>query len=96
MIGGKIKLVGEYNENKVGELSSVTCKPYHIKEGAMLLGDVAHAVVPFLDQGLNVGFEDCLLFEEQLEKHKGELQEAAKMFTKKCHKDLCAIRDYSM
>ena len=38
-------------------------------ETALLLGDAAHAIVPFFGQGLNCGFEDCTVFLELLDRH---------------------------
>jgi kynurenine 3-monooxygenase len=38
----------------------------------MLIGDAAHAIVPFFGQGMNCGFEDCFVFNELLNEHEGE------------------------
>ena len=45
-------------------LISIKCKPYHHKDKVALLGDSAHAMVPFYGQGMNCGFEDCLTLDE--------------------------------
>lgn len=44
-------------------LSSIKCDPYHYKDRGVILGDAAHAMLPFYGQGLNCGFEDvsCLV-----------------------------------
>lgn len=47
---------------------TVRCKPYHFKDRAVLLGDAAHAVVPFGGQGLNCGLEDTLILDELMDK----------------------------
>lgn len=52
-------------------LISVKCKPYHYKDRVVLLGDAAHAMVPFYGQGMNCGFEDCLVLDELFDKHFG-------------------------
>uniref|UniRef100_A0A4W6D2C2 Kynurenine 3-monooxygenase n=1 Tax=Lates calcarifer TaxID=8187 RepID=A0A4W6D2C2_LATCA len=46
---------------------SVKCSPYHIGSKCVLMGDAAHAVVPFYGQGMNAGFEDCIVFDEIME-----------------------------
>ncbi|XP_066535563.1 kynurenine 3-monooxygenase [Hoplias malabaricus] len=42
----------------------VKCSPYHLLDRCVLMGDAAHAMVPFYGQGMNAGFEDCLVFSE--------------------------------
>uniref|UniRef100_A0A6G1SIU7 Kynurenine 3-monooxygenase n=1 Tax=Aceria tosichella TaxID=561515 RepID=A0A6G1SIU7_9ACAR len=50
-------------------LISIKCKPYYYKNKVALLGDAAHAMVPFYGQGMNCGFEDCLVFDELLDEY---------------------------
>jgi len=50
----------DFFENPTGHLATVKCSPWHYKNQALLLGDAAHAVVPFHGQGMNCGFEDAL------------------------------------
>lgn len=45
-------------------LISVKCNPYHYQDKIVLLGDAAHAMVPFYGQGMNCGFEDCAVLDE--------------------------------
>lgn len=45
-------------QGKGSSLSSIKCYPYHYKGRAAILGDAAHAMLPFYGQGLNCGFED--------------------------------------
>jgi len=53
-------LQAEYFGNPTGKLATVKCAPWHYQDKALLLGDAAHAVVPFHGQGMNCGFEDAL------------------------------------
>ena len=53
--------------NPTGHLDTVRTAPWHLEDKALLLGDAAHAVVPFFGQGLNAGFEDCAVFDQVLE-----------------------------
>jgi kynurenine 3-monooxygenase len=51
-----------------GQLGTLHCFPWHSGK-TLLLGDAAHAIVPFHGQGLNCGFEDCLLLDSLLARH---------------------------
>ncbi|MGX5203077.1 FAD-dependent oxidoreductase [Aliikangiella sp. IMCC44632] len=51
-------LQNDFFNNPTGSLSTVKCSPWHYKDKALLLGDAAHAIVPFHGQGMNCGFED--------------------------------------
>jgi kynurenine 3-monooxygenase len=48
---------------------TIKCSPWHVEGYALLLGDAAHAIVPFFGQGINCGFEDCTRFLELLDRH---------------------------
>jgi len=52
----------EFRENPVGLLGTIRCRGWHYRGLAVLLGDAAHAVVPFHGQGMNAAFEDCAEF----------------------------------
>lgn len=52
-------LVEDFQSNPTGDLASVYCKPWHFVDKALLIGDAAHAVVPFFGQGMNASFQDC-------------------------------------
>jgi len=45
---------------------TVKSKAWHYRDRALLLGDAAHAIVPFFGQGMNCGFEDCTVLDELL------------------------------
>ncbi|KAJ3116583.1 hypothetical protein HK100_001018 [Physocladia obscura] len=68
---GKELLVKDFFKNPKGSLMSIKCKPYHYKSSCVIIGDAAHAMVPFYGQGMNCGFEDCLVLDEILTKHIG-------------------------
>ncbi|PIQ47827.1 MAG: kynurenine 3-monooxygenase [Cytophagales bacterium CG12_big_fil_rev_8_21_14_0_65_40_12] len=58
----------EFFENPTSSLITTRCKPW-VKGKTALIGDAAHAVVPFYGQGMNAGFEDCFVFNQLLEKY---------------------------
>jgi len=55
-----------------GELGTVRCHPWHYRDKVSLIGDAAHAIVPFFGQGMNCGFEDCTVLDELLDEHGDE------------------------
>ncbi|MCU0425169.1 MAG: FAD-dependent monooxygenase [Candidatus Kapabacteria bacterium] len=69
-------LVEEFFANPTSSLVTVRCSPWIHHDSAMLIGDAAHAIVPFYGQGMNAGFEDCRIFDELLTKHDDHWLEA--------------------
>lgn len=59
----------DFFANPTGMLGTVRCKPWHHGHQAVLLGDAAHAVVPFHGQGMNAAFEDCVALDRLIEAH---------------------------
>jgi kynurenine 3-monooxygenase len=59
----------DFFENTTGSLVTVKCSPWHYQGKALLLGDAAHAIVPFHGQGMNCGFEDALDLAETIDRH---------------------------
>ncbi len=49
----------DFHDNPVGLLGTIRCERWHLGGTAALLGDAAHAIVPFHGQGMNAAFEDC-------------------------------------
>lgn len=58
--------VQQYFANPTGHMDTVKCYPWHHGGDVLLLGDAAHAIVPFYGQGANCGFEDISVFESML------------------------------
>lgn len=52
------ELAENFFANPTGSMVTVKCSPWHSRGRALLLGDAAHAIVPFFGQGINCGFED--------------------------------------
>jgi kynurenine 3-monooxygenase len=62
-------LVDDFFNNPTGHLGTVKCWPWNVEGKALLLGDAAHAVVPFYGQGMNCAFEDVLVLDHLIGKH---------------------------
>ena len=61
--------VAEFSAHAVGFLGAVSAQPWHSGATAALIGDAAHAMVPFHGQGMNCCFEDCIEFDACVARH---------------------------
>jgi kynurenine 3-monooxygenase len=59
-------LAEQFAGHPQGRLGTLYCQGWHVEGRVLLLGDAAHAIVPFHGQGLNCGFEDCRLLDQWL------------------------------
>jgi kynurenine 3-monooxygenase len=59
-------LLEDFRENPTGSLVTIRCAPWFYKDKVALVGDAAHAVVPFYGQGMNAAFEDCVVLDQCL------------------------------
>lgn len=50
----------QFTENQVSYIGTVKCPCWHFKDKAVILGDAAHTITPFLWQAVNIGMDDCL------------------------------------
>ena len=64
--------IDQYMANPVSSLSTVYLDVWHYKDRACVLGDAAHAIVPFFGQGMNAGFEDCSVINKLLTNFTGD------------------------
>ena len=62
-------LISDFKTNATASLVTVKCSPWVFDNKIGLIGDAAHAIVPFYGQGMNCGFEDCVVLNELIEKH---------------------------
>jgi kynurenine 3-monooxygenase len=70
------KLLEEFRSNPTGSLVTIRCAPWFYKDKITLVGDAAHAVVPFYGQGMNAAFEDCVVVDECLAEFPQDRQRA--------------------
>ena len=69
-------LLEDFKDNPTGSLVTIRCAPWYYRDRVCLLGDAAHAVVPFYGQGMNAAFEDCVVLDECLEKFANDRESA--------------------
>src|SRR5213595_3043045 len=59
-------LLDDFRNNPTGSLVTIRCAPWFYRDKVCIVGDAAHAVVPFYGQGMNAAFEDCVVLDECL------------------------------
>jgi kynurenine 3-monooxygenase len=69
-------LLDDFKNNPTGSLVTIRCAPWFYKDKVTLVGDAAHAVVPFYGQGMNAAFEDCVVLDECLAQFPQDRQRA--------------------
>ncbi|XP_067209597.1 kynurenine 3-monooxygenase isoform X3 [Linepithema humile] len=93
---GKQNLIKQFFAQEPRTLISVKCKPYHVGKTALIVGDAAHAMVPFYAQGMNAGFEDILLLDELMERYNSDFAKVLPKFSELRCDDGHAICDLAM
>ncbi|KAL4714148.1 hypothetical protein ACJJTC_008502 [Scirpophaga incertulas] len=93
---GEKKLIEDFFGGSPSPLVSVKCRPYNVNGKAVIIGDAAHAVVPFYGQGMNAGFEDCNVLDELFQKYGDDLEKILNEFSDTRWKDTYAISDLAM
>lgn len=96
-------LTEQFAQNPIGNLGTIKCSPWNHSGNVLIMGDAAHAMVPFYAQGMNSSFEDVAEFSEILDKYENELetgnnvcQEIFNEFQEKRIKNAEAICDLSL
>jgi len=89
-------LVREYAVNPVGSLVTIRCAPWHRGGRTLVIGDAAHAIVPFYGQGMNAAFEDCALLDRALDEHGDRWTDTIEAFSSSRKPDADAIGDLAM
>ena len=86
----------QYFAHPVSSLITIKCFPWQ-KDGRMLLlGDAAHAMVPFFGQGMNCAFEDCTVLLELIDVHGPDWPRVFTAFQNQRREDADAISDLSL
>jgi kynurenine 3-monooxygenase len=83
-------LITDFKANTTSSLVTVKCYPW-VRNKSLLIGDAAHAIVPFYGQGMNAGFEDCRILNDLLDQHDDQWENAIKSFQQQRKADTDAI-----
>lgn len=89
-------LLEDFRHNPVSSLVTVKCFPWTFDDKIALIGDAAHAIVPFYGQGMNCGFEDCVVLSDLIEKHKENWPAILKEYEALRKPDADAIADLAV
>ncbi|MBK6827971.1 MAG: FAD-dependent monooxygenase [Chitinophagaceae bacterium] len=86
----------EFFANPTSSLVTVKCYPWIRDDRFALIGDAAHAIVPFFGQGMNCGFEDCRVLDELIDKHQHNWTAILKEYQELRKPDADAIADLAI
>src|SRR5256886_5622031 len=89
-------LLDDFKTNPTGSLVTIRCAPWFYKDKIALVGDAAHAVVPFYGQGMNVAFEDCVVFAKWLAEFPEDRQPAFAEYFVRRKKNADALADLAV
>ncbi len=88
--------VHEFISHPEGKLGTVRSAPWIYQESVALLGDAAHAIVPFFGQGMNLGFEDCVYLDKYLTEFQDDWAPALIEYDRSQRPNANAIADMAL
>jgi len=86
----------EYFENPTGTLGTIKCWPWTVEDRFLLMGDAAHAIVPFYGQGMNASFEDVTIIDHIHDINQGDWKKILSSYSEKRKPDADAIADLAL
>jgi len=89
------RMIEEFQRNPVGAMVTVRCWPWR-RGRVVLLGDAAHAIVPFYGQGANCAFEDCVALTEELAQRPTDSAAAVEAYQVQRRRNADAIADLAL
>lgn len=88
-------LAAQYDQNPVSSLVTVRCAPW-VHGKTALIGDAAHAIVPFYGQGMNCGFEDCRILDQLIGLYAGDWDQILPAFQQARIPNANAVADLAL
>ena len=89
-------LIEDFFRNPTSNLGTIKCDQWHYKGHTLLMGDAAHAIVPFYGQGMNASFEDVVVLDEAIEVYGNDWQKVFETYQANRKKDTDAIADLAI
>ena len=89
-------LTEDFYHNPTSSLVTVKCLPWIRNNHFALIGDAAHAIVPFFGQGMNAGFEDCSVLNALIEKYADDWEKILPEYESLRKPDADAIADLAL
>jgi kynurenine 3-monooxygenase len=89
-------ILHEFEVNPTGKLGTVKCSPWANKGNTLIMGDAAHAIVPFYGQGMNASFEDVAELDAFMDRYQGDWETIFSEFQKDRKKNADAIADLAI
>ena len=90
------QLTHDFFSNPTSDLVTIRCYPWSRYGKSLLIGDAAHAIVPFYGQGMNAAFEDCRIFSELLASMPNDLAQVIEVFQQQRKPDADAIAELAL
>ncbi len=84
-----------WEDHPLSSLAIIRCYPWTYKTTA-LMGDAAHATVPFYGQGMNAGFEDCTVMWNMMQKYGDDWNKIFEEYQKSRKPDGDGVQDLSL
>lgn len=88
-------LTKDFFKNPTSAMVTMKCYPWTYWDKVALVGDSAHAVVPFYGQGMNAGFEDIYVLDQIIKKHKDDWETIFQEYQKERKPNADAIAELS-
>jgi kynurenine 3-monooxygenase len=90
------ELVEQFFAHPTGALVTIKCFPWYVTDSVLLLGDAAHAMVPFYGQGMNCAFEDCTALDACIAQYAPDWQRVFPAFAQQRKEHTDAIADMAV
>jgi kynurenine 3-monooxygenase len=86
-------IINDFNNNPTSSLGTVKCFPWQVNGRFLLMGDAAHAIVPFYGQGMNASFEDVMVLDRLVDEYGGDWKQILPKYQEIRKIDADAIAD---